>query len=216
MRQHFWLAHPVEYNLDLEGKAFRPKRRLSKSNFDEDAALQLANLEAAYTGRHINIYLASVTEEFTIEEIMAFRKGNKEYRDTVRSIKGLPYDPNPPPDTPDDVSGDEEDSNFVFEETTITTQTTPIPATSNDNNTTSITSQVLDLTNRTLTSQHDAVGTQAFTQSNNASHLHNHISGYTQTFTRASDRSNMDDHLDRGVASAGSPVSTAPPGGRPR
>lgn len=132
MRQHFRLAHPVEYNRDLEGEALRPKRRLSQSNLDEEAALQLAHLEAAYTGRTTNIYLASVTEEFTIKEIAAFRKGNKEYHDTVRDIRGLLFDPNPRPDTPKGVDTDDEDR-FVFEETIINTQGTEVPGVTSSN-----------------------------------------------------------------------------------
>lgn len=118
MRQHFRLAHPEEYNRDLEGEAYRPKRRLSKSDFDEDAAMELARHEARYKGRHINIYLASVTEEFTLEEITKFRKKNDEYKILVNDLKGLPYNPNPPA-SPSSSSSGEEEADVVFEEISI-------------------------------------------------------------------------------------------------
>lgn len=74
--------------MDLEGKAICPKRRFSKADFGEDAALELAYLETNYTDRTVNIYLASVIE-FIIQEITDFRKHNKKYKDLVPNIKGL-------------------------------------------------------------------------------------------------------------------------------
>ncbi|GJQ67884.1 hypothetical protein Trydic_g5313, partial [Trypoxylus dichotomus] len=66
-------------------------------DFDEDAAIELTRLEAACTARTIYVYLTCFNQEFTIEEITKDRSKNKDYKDLVDSLKGLSYNPEPPP-----------------------------------------------------------------------------------------------------------------------
>lgn len=125
MRQHIRLSHPEEYNAECEGEVSRKKRRLNRDEFDEDAVIAMPRVEAAFTGKLINIESASSFEDWSADDIRKFRKNNKDYHDLVNSIRGLPYSEEP---VKDQDSSDEEDDHPPAEvlETTIIPGSGPI------------------------------------------------------------------------------------------
>lgn len=72
LRQHLRLAHPTEYNKDLEDQANNPVR--DKSRWTEEDLISMAKEEIKFTGRFINKHLASIFKNRGIEAIKTRRR----------------------------------------------------------------------------------------------------------------------------------------------
>lgn len=88
VRQHLRLAHPIEYNKELE-KESAPKNYAGRG-WTTDQVLMMARKEVTYTGRFINNFIK--TELFpdrSIESIKSKRRTD-EYKDLVISLSANP------------------------------------------------------------------------------------------------------------------------------